>query len=611
MADNAQSVLRRLRELYNNPRLSAEQILDNIQNFNKGRRAEVSDRGAGYRALTPDERRQQIIGGALENIGGGGMGGLGVIKNKGGNWLTGSVENALRSLKSSEYVTPPILHEGVEIVPGINDAVAQRGTALNNWIEKNLTKYVKNEMATPQDPVSAMLEQFPKKKEAALTQLRQQIEHATKKRDLAQAERGFTPEMMTQANADIRELEKRLALEDARQGIHIADQAPYLPTANAAFLRVSHAPNINPEASAEDILHAQEGMAISDLAKNWENRADSVLDAESVGTYLDPDAYLHKHREPWMENVPASDRESTAVFRAKGPYSKLDRPDSIAEDLGFSHLIDELQNAINPESGLPKELLLDHANIGKMTVPQMVEHVDKINAYRSVQKAQADAMRANNAATRLHKEYPENNPLGLRWVELRPSEELNPAYELKKIQGKNGEYFDLRKPGAPYGHTTYTEREALMASNREALQDALKYEGDTMGHCVGRYCNDILSGRSRIFSLRDAKGQPHVTIETMPGIGAEGQLPEDIIDSIVQIKGKANRAPNPEYLPFVQDFVKSGKWSKVGDLYNTGLQKLGNQYLTAEEIAALNKPQEFKHGGLVEADDDFAYPGMF
>ena len=109
-----------------------------------------------------------------------------------------------------------------------------------------------------------------------------------------------------------------------------------------------------------------------------------------------------------------------------------------------------------------------------------------------------------------------------------------------------------------------------------------------MGHCVGGYCPDVLEGKSRIFSLRSGKGEPHVTIEIQPG-RREGEravdyrqlLPEnyaakygddsDLLDRIVQIKGKANRAPNPEYLPFVQDFVKSGKWSDVGDLQNTGL----------------------------------------
>lgn len=232
-----------------------------------------------------------------------------------------------------------------------------------------------------------------------------------------------------------------------------------------------------------------------------------------------------------------------------------------------------------------------------MSVPQAVERVAQINAWRAAQKAEADAMRANNAATTLFKEYPENNPLGLRWVELKaPDRFADPA--------QKEEFGDLGR---------YAQR---------TLSDALEYEGDTMGHCVGGYCDDVLSGRSRIFSLRDTKGQPHTTIEVSPGkvtreyleslpdpdhpdkfepdvLGVRntfrdyvqrhrsgnGDFDEFALKAlqehgyplppqrIVQIKGKQNKAPNPEYLPFVQDFVRSGKWSDVGDLKNTGLWK--------------------------------------
>jgi hypothetical protein len=157
-----------------------------------------------------------------------------------------------------------------------------------------------------------------------------------------------------------------------------------------------------------------------------------------------------------------------------------------------------------------------------------------------------------------------------------------------------------------------------------------------MGHCVGGYCSDVMEGRSRIFSLRDAKGQPHVTIETEPGRAApvdklsaplmEQQYPElyaarqayakqpygplrggggfadwvernqpdlavqhpDLFtrpDSITQIKGKQNRAPNEEYLPFVQDFVKSGQWGNVGDIENAQLVRLpGDRYIPREDF---------------------------
>jgi hypothetical protein len=43
---------------------------------------------------------------------------------------------------------------------------------------------------------------------------------------------------------------------------------------------------------------------------------------------------------------------------------------------------------------------------------------------------------------------------------------------------------------------------------------------------------------------------------------------------IAQIKGKGNAKPKADYLPYVQDFVKGGKWSDVGDLQNTGLQRV-------------------------------------
>ena len=153
-----------------------------------------------------------------------------------------------------------------------------------------------------------------------------------------------------------------------------------------------------------------------------------------------------------------------------------------------------------------------------------------------------------------------------------------------------------------------------------------------MGHCVGNYCDDVMEGKSRIFSLRDAKGEPHVTIETRPGrqdraySDAIAQLREteywpawlenqrtrqdnpgstqDLIDymnqfrrsqglepidaektqDIVQIKGKQNAKPKDDYLPFVQDFVKSGQWGNIGDLSNTGLVKLPDgRYITAQQ----------------------------
>jgi hypothetical protein len=245
--------------------------------------------------------------------------------------------------------------------------------------------------------------------------------------------------------------------------------------------------------------------------------------------------------------------------------------------LGFEHIIDELNNAIRPNTDLPERLRIDYNKLDRMSVPQIVEKVADINSWRVENMSKANQALANNAATHFdlpfglgNKTYPET---GLRWAQLR----------------------------MPDGETDPT-----------TLQAALKYEGDTMGHCVGGYCDGVAANSTQIFSLRDAKGAPHVTIETEfnkflsgdrlneaePGLfdlykesfnieGPEQSMHEwlqknrpEIFErllntpSIVQIKGKGNAAPAEKYLPAVQDFVKSRSWSDVGDLRNTGLYKV-------------------------------------
>jgi hypothetical protein len=257
-----------------------------------------------------------------------------------------------------------------------------------------------------------------------------------------------------------------------------------------------------------------------------------------------------------------------------------------SQDLGFDHLIDELSNALNPASGLPAHLQFPADRLAKVSVPQAVERVSQINAWRAAQKAEADAIRANNAATRLHKEYPDD-PRGLRWVQLqKQGDDLPEGWS--RLEATDT-YID---PSGKH-HTKHP--------SEQTLADALKYEGDTMGHCVGGYCDDVASGRTQIYSLRDAKGQPHVTVEINPSTAYDDVLeaypdmvpdskahkqaiaeyqeryPEESTPRIVQIKGKQNKKPNDEYLPFVQDFVKSGKWSDVGDFHNTGLIRAADQ----------------------------------
>lgn len=484
----------------------------------------------------------------------------GVIKPRGGNWIPGGVESSISNLFERLGETDPARLAALREQMG-NPELGRSGEALGRWIEGPLTKYIKRDFATPEDPIRKLADEGILHMEIPQTRVR-------------------TPDYIA---------ENRL---------------------EAGF--------------------PAEGLSTTPGGSMWENLSDRTI---SWG----PAKYLQREpkmmaENPWMQKLdPESQVYEMRTFIERGT--------------GFDHLVDELSNSLNPDSGLPRNLLLRPEQMQQMGIEKAVRHVDTINKWRAAQQAAANAELANKAM--VIREYAENNPKGLRWVELRPSETLNPEYELKRVEGKNGVYWDLRKPGAAYGHTTNTELEAIRASNRAELEKQLKYEGDTMGHCVGGYCPDVLEGKSRIFSLRDAKGEPHVTIEVSPQNDLElAERAEDMAYdllgshdhpdfekvqdgifnrllsegnfSIAQIKGKQNLAPKDEYLPFVQDFVRNnplgGSWADVDDLINTGLRRVGDKYVTPEELKNMPKTADgfpigyqplddrpaWKDGGIVE-----------
>ena len=413
-------------------------------------------------------------------------------------------------------------------------AETSKERVINNWLDTKLNRYIRTEMATPEDPIRKLAEQ--------------DILHVN-------------PE---QINFD-------LAMYGRSFGLGRSDGSE-LP---------------------------RQLMAKSDTAKIWEGAADNNMGYNRVGDLAgaqsssNPAVRSFFEQNPWIAEVAKKD-----------PNRKLYIPsDDIGRDLGFDHLRDELLNSIDPESGLPQQLRLTNEQLGRMSVPDAVRHVSKINTWREKQKAEANFTLANNAATVPFKSYPDQK---YGWFQL----------------------------------TTDSPE------NRQVLQDALNYEADLMGHCVRGYCDDVLSGRSQIYSLRDTKtGAPHVTIEVIPdpdpynlefperltsenkaqfreyirqwrvrNPGVEeldyGQMNQALKEAgvppinnpiIEQIKGKGNKRPKEEYLPFVQDFVRSGKWDSVEELQNTGLidllrhrpkweaeqlQREGVRYVTPQELEA-------------------------
>lgn len=464
---------RNVQDLVQQPSLYIEKMTDALRNTNRGVVPVASNGELTNRSLTPSERVEQTMG--TLDFGGG----LGVIKPKGGNWLSGQVESTLKGLKKR---TEPYTHrnaEGWTVAPEYGqpmpeaeiaalraDPIWAQNQALNQWIEGPLTNYVKRDMGSPNDPIRKL----------------------------------------------------------ADQGIQFAES-----TAIPEPSKILQARRTNAGFPAE-------GTAQTDTGRAWENALDTAVHSRPASDFQLPNNLA---KDPWLATVPPN----TPIHSLAG---------HVSSPTGFNHLIDELSNSLREGRLRPEQL-----QSGNFSVDAAVRHVAEINALRA--KKAEEALQADMKGMPIHKDYPDQ---GYSWRQLKHEDE-------------------------------------------PTLQKWLTQEGDAMGHCVGGYCPDVKSGVSNIYSLRDAKGRPHVTIETAkPGpldwylrqedvahlpeepelddAGAHiswlqqlAQTPEYVAatqnPSVIQIKGKANAAPKAEYLPFIQDFVRSGKWSDIGDAAHTGL----------------------------------------
>lgn len=357
----------------------------------------------------------------------------------------------------------------------------------------------------------------------------------------------------------------------------------------------------------------------------------SQIQSHLVGHLTDPFEAGRRYPKGYADKVVS---ENPWLANLSGETPVFARVDTNA--LGLQHLRDELFNAIRPDSDLPQQLRLRPESLPRVSVAQASQLVGKINAWRASQEAAAELAASMNPATFIHKEYPGQN---MRWVEIKPKDKLTklpegysfgPRSDMSRQSGR----FVLHHPdGTELALGSYaTEEEALEKALRvigayddggyQSIKDAMEYESDHMHHCLGNpesgYCDNVFDGMSRVFSLRDKYGLPHVTIETS-GPRSNDFLSGEIIDEkapgtfddyleqrtkrggyadmhsyiqnvrpklyeqlmrpeIRQVKGHGDQMPVDRYLPFVQDFVKSQKWANVGDLHHTGLRRTSDVF---------------------------------
>lgn len=113
---------------------------------------------------------------------------------------------------------------------------------------------------------------------------------------------------------------------------------------------------------------------------------------------------------------------------------------------------------------------------------------------------------------------------------------------------------------------------------------ALDREGSIMQHCVGggSYDEDLAAGKVRIFSLRDKRNQPHVTVEANSKLAWDAPHDwntesDDGEWKIEQIKGKQNQGPSTKYARYVAPLLNGLNYPMseegIRDIESTGLYR--------------------------------------
>lgn len=502
-----------------------------LPQFKRGRAQSLADTAMTFAGPAESTARNAVAG----NVG---M----VIKPKGGNWVNDPSN---------------LIH-----FKGLEDDLPENFP--REWLHQKLAHYVKNEMATPEDPIRAVAENWPAKRDALINE--QQTKIPKLQEMIARYEQNveLPPNIKTNNIAnkqrEINDIQAKIAGFENYNPLHY-DVKPASMTAYD---------NFNTRMNRKESGYPEEGFAKSELGKRWEDVSDYSIDNRPASGFLplkgEVDDYLTLERKvnPDSPRV-ARDNSRREKTLLDNPWlAKID-PDTdvyqprldVLENTGLDKLTEGLNRAIS-DTELPDGLRIAPDKLARVTIPQAVEHVAKINAWDAAEKLKE----GRNRATFMHKDYPDK---GLSWMEIRMpvANEFTP----------DGYHDDL-----------------------SALDDALKFEGNTMGTCVGEYCDDVAQGISNIYSLRDRRGEPHVTIETRKNMDTGS-------DYINQIKGKANEAPIDKYLPSVHDFVRSKDWERVRDFGNTALLNLDENAHYFEVNPELYKAAVDKYGKFVSDDE--------
>ncbi len=249
-------------------------------------------------------------------------------------------------------------------------------------------------------------------------------------------------------------------------------------------------------------------------------------------SYLDekPEAFLQK--VSWSAELPGWAKQALAEKREVWAF----KPEKVSA--GFRETFCEIQDFLYSmaDSYVRKQLGKANGSKNKAAPRLRIDYLKSTNEYDSFEKVKF---------------------LSDKWHRM-----LNEKAEKKQLRPAQ----DLAEKAAKGTQTVLTFDNG-MAISRLLTAEALDFESDCMGHCVGRgsYDTDVLNGRIEIYSLRDQLGNPHATIKIKG-------------TKLRQCKGRGNFPVVDKYIPFIQSFVEARGYEIVNDMKNVGLIKKGERY---------------------------------
>ena len=448
-----------------------------------------------------------------------------IIKQGGGNWIDKyhpgnigidtNVDSLKRPVPFGE--DPTTMEHNLRTVAGAGDTQIQdahNALKINEWVDKKLKPYVRNQMGTPNDPVRTQADTA-------------NILHIPFSEDLARVDR-------------------------------IADFHKHM---------------------REESGFPREGVATSNLGKQWEYLTDSALNNNDLGNLSNPKFYNNP------DSVLKLD-PSTRINYIKDPerFSKL----------GFDHLIDVLSEKMNAGE-------ITHKDLDKLSVAGAVKHTHEYD--EKMRAAMAKAEREDLQHANIAHKTDEGVVVKLDKPGQFAKESDNMGHSVRGYEPPNDHPDHIKASGnggrASYGHGGW---------------EAIK------------------SGKAEVYSVRDLDNKPYATVETLQdkhpiGYGTKGnqifpndfeydykRLPQEqhqavynrakqIYDelkvkkdgsemdafqqaadevigkspkNITQIKGPVNGDVSYKPAQTLKDFLNSRKWGTVDEIDKANLIDLEN-----------------------------------